>query len=74
MNNEFYLQQEPNPFTEPTEPTIPEPPPKPAALNATFPSKATIDPVSALMLVPASWASITFLDFSRSCAMQCSLT
>ena len=29
MNNNFYLQEEPNPFKEPTEPTIPEPPPNP---------------------------------------------
>lgn len=29
MNNEIYLQEEPNPFTEPIEPTIPEPPPNP---------------------------------------------
>ena len=29
MNNNISLQEEPNPFKDPTEPTIPEPPPNP---------------------------------------------
>ena len=29
MSDNIYLQEEPNPFKEPTEPTIPEPPPNP---------------------------------------------